>query len=47
MEGNGRYYLSNKGLGAGQGTVSTNTDAQNAARRGFGVAVKAGLKFYF
>ncbi|BDP42530.1 SLH family protein [Deinococcus aetherius] len=37
-EADARYYLTNKGVGAAQ-------DA--AATRGFGNAVKAGLKFYF
>ena len=39
-EADARYYLSNKGVGAVQNSTTT-TD------RGFGNAVKAGLKFYF
>ncbi|WP_102126893.1 S-layer homology domain-containing protein [Deinococcus planocerae] len=37
-EADARYYLTNKGLGAAQ---------DGTAARGFGNAVKAGLKFYF
>ncbi|GAA5511504.1 hypothetical protein Dcar01_00215 [Deinococcus carri] len=40
VEGNGRYYLSNKGTGA-------LTNSTTATDRGFVPAVKAGLKFYF
>ncbi|WP_027461147.1 S-layer homology domain-containing protein [Deinococcus murrayi] len=40
VEGNGRYYLSNKGTGALEGTTNPND-------RGFAPAVRAGLKFYF
>ena len=40
VEGDGRYYLSNKGVGTGLG--STDTKA-----KGFNGAVKAGVKFYF
>lgn len=39
VEGNGRYYLSNKGTGALNTTGATD--------KGFAPAVKAGLKFYF
>lgn len=40
VEGNGRYYLSNNGAGAVQGSTDVND-------RGFVPAVRAGLKFYF
>ncbi|RJF73241.1 S-layer homology domain-containing protein [Deinococcus cavernae] len=41
VEGNGRYYLSNKGTGTG---ISGNS---SSTTRGFNGAVKAGVKFYF
>ncbi|CAM3942837.1 outer membrane protein [Deinococcus marmoris] len=56
VEGNGRYYLTNKGFGTGLSNVrtdNTGTDFDNGSTaaakttRGFGGAVKAGLKFYF
>ena len=56
VEADGRYYLSNKGAGTGlsnvrndgSGTTLDNgsTDAAKTTK-GFGGAVKAGLKFYF
>lgn len=42
-EGNGRYYLSNKGAGTGVTPAAT----YNSNQRGFNLGGKAGLKFYF
>lgn len=42
-EGNGRYYLSNKGVGTGL-TPATTYDAK---QKGFNLGGKAGLKFFF
>ncbi len=47
VEGNGRYYLSNKGAGTGLATTNTAAGANNSAVKGFNGAVKAGVKFYF
>ncbi|MDV6374333.1 outer membrane protein [Deinococcus arenicola] len=57
VEGNGRYYLTNKGFGTGlsdlrvDGSGSTGTGDKDSSAtkttKGFGGAVKAGLKFYF
>ncbi|MFK7601514.1 S-layer homology domain-containing protein [Deinococcus sp. SM5_A1] len=56
VEGNGRYYLTNKGFGTGLSNVrndGSGTDFNNGSTdaakttKGFGGAVKAGLKFYF
>lgn len=47
VEGDGRYYLSNKGYGTGLATTYTTSGAVNTAAKGFNGAVKAGVKFYF
>jgi len=44
VEGNGRYYLSNKGVGTGLNTASS---SYNANQKGFNLGGKAGLKFFF
>ena len=43
VEGNGRYYLSNKGVGTGLTPAST----YNSSQKGFNLGGKAGLKFFF